>query len=130
MATINVASRRRKVLCAVSGHLVEDVFRTQIEVSLKPAVGSSDDKLTWPFKIRHTIALIDQRNNTRNISKTIEPDKLDGSLAEYCFGVPSSLRAVNNELDMIPAMLSVPWSSFSGNHIRNNTIIICVQVDN
>ena len=78
----------------------------------------------------HTIAVIDQRDNTLNISKTIEPDKLDGSLAEYCFGVPSSLRAVNNELDMIPAMLSVPWSSFSGNHIRNNTIIICVQVDN
>ena len=100
----------------------------QLQVSLKPTVGSNDDKLTWPFKIRHTIVLIDQQDYGQNIRKTIEPDSLDGSLVEYCFGAPLILRAASSTTDMLPAMLCVSWPPVSFGspkyYIRNDIIII------
>ena len=106
----------------------------QLQISLKPTVGSNDDKLAWPFRIRHTIVLVDQQDYGQNIRKTIEPDRIDGSLVEYCFGAPLILRTASSTLDMLPTMLCVSWPpapfGSSKSYVRNNIIIIYVEVDN
>ena len=103
-------------------------------VSLRPDRGSHDDKLTWPFKFLHTITLLDQQDDAKNISRTIDPCKFDDSLATYCFGSPSVIRALDRdrklpELHIRHAMLCVPWRELnSRSYIKNNTIIIGVEV--
>ena len=100
-----------------------------VYLSLSP--GSHDDKLTWPFKICHTITLVDQQDDGQNISKTIKPDK---RLAEYCFDNPNDFREFDISLNVLRvqhAMLCVPLEILpTRSYTKNNTIIIKVEVDN
>jgi hypothetical protein len=125
MAKINVTIEKEGSSWLAKKHL---------HISLMPTIGSNDDKLAWPFKIRYTIVLVDQRDFGLNIRKTIDPERLDGSLVEFCFGAPSVLRIANSMLNMVPSMLCVSWppSSWASSscYVRNNVIIIYVEVDN
>ena len=108
-------------------------FFSDIHVYLSISQGNHDDKLTWPFKIRHTITLVDQQDDGQNICKTIEPDNLDERLAEYCFGAPKvrSFSVRLTSLRIKHAMLSVPLEILSTqSYTKNNTIVIKVEVDN
>ena len=103
-------------------------------VYLSISQGNYDNKLTWPFKIRHTITLVDQQGGGQNISKTTEPDKFDGILADYCFRHPRFPAIYSPELNLIrveQAMLCVPLEILSTrSYTKNNTIIVKVEVDN
>ena len=123
--------------------IIVDFASESIEAKAKPnhllvqfslSRGSHDDKLTWPFKMRHIITLVDQQAGGQNISKTVEPDKIDERLAKHCFGAPGYVVLNSHTLNLLrveQAMLCVPLEILSTqSYIKNNTIIIKVEVDN
>ena len=123
MATIVVNFSHGIVARAKPNHLL---------VYLMVSQGSSgDNKLTWPFKLRHTITLVDQQTDGFDVSMTIEPDKIDAWLAIHRFGhvcVPIDNETLTRYVE--PAMFCVPLGFLSAQSYIKNNIVIKVEIDN
>ena len=117
-----------------SSGIITKAKPNHLRVFLSISQGNHDDNLTWPFKICHIITLVDQQAGGQHISKTIEPDKIDERLAKCCFGDPRIPVKYSHKLHLLrveQAMLCVPLEVLSTrSYIKNNTIIIKVEVDN
>jgi hypothetical protein len=84
--------------------------------------------LTWPFRIRHKITLVDQQDNGSNIQQTIEPDGFSEGVKSARFGDP---RKKKRTAVVEGTMLCVPLETlFTQSYTKNNTIIIKVEIDN
>ena len=105
-------------------------------VALCLAKSKNDERLEWPFNKCHRITLLDQQtSDVCHREKVIDPMTLDDSLVDYCFNKPGSRdqSAVTDELitrRKQHAMLCVPHAVlYRGNYVKNDTIVIDVQID-
>lgn len=84
-------------------------------IAIRPTEGDCDDLLTWPFAIPHSVAVVDQREDGKNISKVIDPTKLGDGVSRYWFKRPGlatnkhdSYQLLNHVRDEV--MLNIPHS--------------------
>lgn len=108
-----------------------------LSIALCPTQGDRDDLLKWPFASGYSIAVVDQREDGKYISRAIDPSKLDAGVRRYWFQKPpqhsgkhtnSYYHLVNEEVML---NLNIPHPVLlTGNYVENGVVVIIVQVDN
>jgi len=84
--------------------------------------GDYDDLLSWPFRQRVTLALLDQRNNRRHVHDQFRPDPTSASFQQP--------RAPMNVASGCPTFVAhATLEDADGPYLVNNLIFIRVTVD-
>lgn len=84
--------------------------------------GDYDDIITWPFRQKVTLTLLDQKNNRRHISDTFRPDPSSNS-----FQKPQAPMNVASGCPLFVAHSVL--EDRDEMYLRNNTIYIKITVD-
>ena len=101
--------------------------------ALVPVRSERDRKLSWPFRLRHTITLVGLQHHEDDIKMTIDPVTLDKELVAYCFHSPYTNYIPDDRLKKLrctKASLRVSKSVlFTEKYVKNEDIVIAVEVD-